>query len=295
MKKIFLLILSSLIITCAFGQGSQIRYAPVASPHLTGTPLAPTPSTADNSTKLATTAYVQANFTANSIFFGTGTFLGSGTSGSPFTSGFLSNNNVLTGLSIYKDSTASTAITSLLALDNRFISSATTDLFSPGFRFRANRFSVTDQPSDFIIYHEVNDNTPVDQLLIGYSFNNAAPTPLLSLDRFGNWNVKTGGFVVTNGNLNLGTAGNHVIITEGTGGYKGQTTLVAGTKAITITGLATTNRAFVSLVSQAGTVTTTQQYEGVCTSNTLTINAVTNAGTNTINTLDISVINYVIY
>jgi hypothetical protein len=34
--------------------------APIASPTFTGTPAAPTPSTADNSTKLATTAYVQA-------------------------------------------------------------------------------------------------------------------------------------------------------------------------------------------------------------------------------------------
>jgi hypothetical protein len=34
--------------------------APLASPALTGTPTAPTPSTADSSTKLATTAYVQA-------------------------------------------------------------------------------------------------------------------------------------------------------------------------------------------------------------------------------------------
>ena len=35
-------------------------YAPLASPALTGTPTAPTPSTSDNSTKIATTAYVQA-------------------------------------------------------------------------------------------------------------------------------------------------------------------------------------------------------------------------------------------
>jgi hypothetical protein len=34
--------------------------APLASPALTGTPTAPTPSTADNTTKIATTAYVQA-------------------------------------------------------------------------------------------------------------------------------------------------------------------------------------------------------------------------------------------
>lgn len=34
-------------------------YAPLASPTLTGTPTAPTPTSGDNSTKLATTAYVQ--------------------------------------------------------------------------------------------------------------------------------------------------------------------------------------------------------------------------------------------
>ena len=34
--------------------------APLASPVLTGTPTAPTPATADNSTKIATTAFVQA-------------------------------------------------------------------------------------------------------------------------------------------------------------------------------------------------------------------------------------------
>lgn len=34
--------------------------APIASPALTGTPTAPTPATADNSTKIATTAFVQA-------------------------------------------------------------------------------------------------------------------------------------------------------------------------------------------------------------------------------------------
>lgn len=35
--------------------------APLDSPTFTGTPAAPTPSTTDNSTKIATTAYVQAN------------------------------------------------------------------------------------------------------------------------------------------------------------------------------------------------------------------------------------------
>ncbi len=38
-------------------------YAPLASPALTGTPTAPTPSADDNSTKIATTAYVDSKFT----------------------------------------------------------------------------------------------------------------------------------------------------------------------------------------------------------------------------------------
>jgi hypothetical protein len=44
-------------------EGVMATKAPLASPALTGTPTAPTPSNADNSTKLATTAYVKALFT----------------------------------------------------------------------------------------------------------------------------------------------------------------------------------------------------------------------------------------
>jgi hypothetical protein len=56
-------------------------YAPLASPALTGTPTAPTVATSDSSTKIATTAYVQANFAATSINFVTGLFVGSGGTG----------------------------------------------------------------------------------------------------------------------------------------------------------------------------------------------------------------------
>lgn len=79
-------------------------------------------------------------------------------------------------------------------------------------------------------------------------------------------------------------------ITEGTNGSAGQTTLVAGTKAITITGITTSTRAFVSLVSQGGVSTGVYAYVGVCTANTLTISAdnVTGALINT----DTSVVNY---
>ncbi len=98
-----------------------------------------------------------------------------------------------------------------------------------------------------------------------------------------------------NGNINLSTAGNKLIIAEGSNGAIGQTTLVAGTKAITISGLTSSSRAFGVLVSQGGTVSTTVGYEYVCTTNTLTINAVTNAGSNALNILDTSVLNYIIY
>lgn len=96
--------------------------------------------------------------------------------------------NNWTALQAVQDSTSSTTVTPLLGLDNNFIASATTDLFSPALRLRANRFSVTSQTSDFLLWHEVNDNTAVDQFILGYSFNGATPTRILSADRFSNIN-----------------------------------------------------------------------------------------------------------
>lgn len=72
-----------------------------------------------------------------------------------------------------------------------------------------------------------------------------------------------------------------------------QTTLISGTKAITISGLTTSSIAIVSVVSQGGTSTTTWKFAGVCTSNTLTITAITTTGTT--NTSDTSVINYEVF
>lgn len=74
-------------------------------------------------------------------------------------------------------------------------------------------------------------------------------------------------------------------------GISGQTTLVAGTKAITIAGLTTSSIALVSLVSSAnGSSTVT--YQAVCTANTLTLRA--NVAAGTINASDTSVVNYAI-
>jgi hypothetical protein len=80
-------------------------------------------------------------------------------------------------------------------------------------------------------------------------------------------------------------------ITEGTNGRTGQTTLVSGTKAITISGLTTSSRAFVTLVTPSGT-SSTVTYQGVCTSNTLTLQA--NVAAGTINVADGSTLNYLV-
>lgn len=73
----------------------------------------------------------------------------------------------------------------------------------------------------------------------------------------------------------------------------GQTTLVSGTKAVTLTGVGTGSIAFVTLVAQGGTSTGVYQYKAVCTSNTLTITAIDVSGA-TVAT-DTSILNYQVY
>ncbi len=97
------------------------------------------------------------------------------------------------------------------------------------------------------------------------------------------------GGAMTTGSITLGTAGNSFNITEGTNGRTGQVSLVSGTKAITISGLTTSSRAFVQLVSPSGG-SLTIQYQAVCTTNTLTIEA--NVAAGTINAADGSLLNY---
>jgi len=126
--------------------------------------------------------------------------------------------------------------------------------------------------------------------------NSAAITadPLVQWTNFGTLKMQlaANGDLQTVGNFSLTTAGSKIKITEGSGGSVGQTTLVAGTKAITISGVSTSTRAIVTLVSQGGTVTTTINYAAVCTSNTLTITALTSAGATDVT--DTSVLNYFI-
>lgn len=71
-----------------------------------------------------------------------------------------------------------------------------------------------------------------------------------------------------------------------------QTTLVAGTKAITMAGVTTTSQAQVTRISAAGT-TLTVDYNAVCTTGTVTITAAVAAGT--INTADTSVLSVTVF
>lgn len=69
----------------------------------------------------------------------------------------------------------------------------------------------------------------------------------------------------------------------------GQTALVAGTIAITIPGLTTANKGFLTR-AVSNTTTSTVEYRAVCTANTLTLTADLAAGT--INVADISTLNW---
>lgn len=72
----------------------------------------------------------------------------------------------------------------------------------------------------------------------------------------------------------------------------GQTTLAAGTKAVTVTGLGAGSFAYVQLVTPANAANTVER-QAVCTANTLTITALLAA--HTINNADTSTVNYIAF
>lgn len=86
-----------------------------------------------------------------------------------------------------------------------------------------------------------------------------------------------GNLTVTTGRLTVGS------------NIAGQTTLAAGTKAITITGLTTNSIAFVTIATPLnGSLSV--KYQATCTPDTLTLTALIAAGT--INVADTSIVNY---
>lgn len=112
-------------------------------------------------------------------------------------------------------------------------------------------------------------------------FGTAAPTATLHVV----------GSTKLEGNLTLPVAGNGIYIKQGTNGNIGSTTLVAGTKAISISGLTTSDHCIPFVEAPSGTSLTTG-YQCVCTSGTATIQA--NVAAGTINVSDVSGVGYLI-
>jgi hypothetical protein len=155
--------------------------------------------------------------------------------------------------------------------------------------FSNNNINIGVSGTDYATAQVQIQNTTKPQVALHYDASNYTTEQTNSS---GNYTITpTGGTTTISSNLTLPVA-KVLTITEGSNGRVGQVALIAGTKAITITGLTTSSRGFVQLVSQGGTVTTTVGYEVVCTSNTLTISAVTSAGSNALNNLDTSTLNY---
>lgn len=119
---------------------------------------------------------------------------------------------------------------------------------------------------------------------INTRWSNSSNTLLSQLTDDGNWSIA--------GNVTLNTVGNKLSIKEGSGGFMGQTTLVAGTKAVTVTGVTTSTRCFAALVIP-NTTTLTTSYQCACTANTVTLQA--NVAAGTINTADVSTLNYILF
>lgn len=134
--------------------------------------------------------------------------------------------------------------------------------------------------------------TPIENITSsGSTLTNVTSLYVAAPAAFGTnrYSIYSEGNISTAGGVALNTAGGELKIAEGTNGTVGQVALVSGTKAITITGITTSSRTFVTLVSATGTSLTTA-YQAVCTSNTLTLQA--NVAAGTINIADGSTLNY---
>lgn len=105
------------------------------------------------------------------------------------------------------------------------------------------------------------------------------------------WTVNSGDYTFNGGDIISATVGKTIRLKEGTGGMMGSATLAAGVATVTITGLTTTDRAFVQCTNSSGTLGVA--LKAVCTANTLTITSVQTSGTT--QTLDTSSVSYIIF
>lgn len=193
------------------------------------------------------------------------------------------------GLIANKPGLAQTVVSGIDVLNATLATSGVTNQYAPGVHWGGNVWNTTataaNNTTDWVAYvSTISGTTPSSAWTLLSSLTTGAPsyTPVLTIQNNGNAQL-TGSLTIG------GSAGPRLFITEGTGAPVGQTTLVAGTKAITVTGATTSSRGFVTLVSSSsGSLTTS--YQAVCTSGTLTLRADVAAGT--INTADVSTVNY---
>lgn len=105
-----------------------------------------------------------------------------------------------------------------------------------------------------------------------------------------NLTYTSGTGLLVSDNLKLTTVGNALYVKEGTGGFQGIATMVAGVTTVTITGLLATDHCFINLRVPGGTLG--NRIKAVCTTNTLTITSIGLTGTT--NTLETSTYDYFI-
>lgn len=199
MKKIVLYLIVSIISITAFGQTP--RYAPVASPHFTGSPTAPTQTSTDNSTKIATTAFLNTFYNNNAVYFGTGLFTGAGTSGSPFILNTGSNYS-WTVLQQFLANGIATTPTDILLLGNTTLSTSSVPVqISGAENWQYHAWATGGTPADnignFRMYAVgVSGSTTFGRLVIDESINGGAYANAWSLTSFGQMGV---GQITTSG------------------------------------------------------------------------------------------------
>lgn len=191
MKKIVLYLIVSIISITAFGQTP--RYAPVASPHFTGSPTAPTQTSTDNSTKIATTAFLNTFYNNNAVYFGTGLFTGAGTSGSPFILNTGSNYS-WTVLQQFLANGIATTPTDILQVGNTTLSTVSVQTQYSGainfFGHAWNTTSVADNIDNMRMYVvPVAGTSTFSRLVIDESINGGAYANVWSVNSFGQMTV----------------------------------------------------------------------------------------------------------
>lgn len=176
----------------------------------------------------------------------------------PAVNNYLTNNAIFGAPSTWLQASTLTVFNPLIQLTNTIVSTASTDLFSPSLRFRSQLFNTTDKTLDFFITSEANSGTGIGQLLISASLAGAAPTTLLTIDRFANFN--TIGTFTASGIMQSGSSTGLITLqTQASAGtYNWNWPITVGTagQALTSQGGGSTAMTWASSISKPHTIFT---------------------------------------